>query len=110
MLGLAGKAGIPFDSIQDKFDAAIIVISNDSKVRTGNVRIKINNSGLIGKDSAKSIASSVGLESIDIIIKFGLVQESNRWKIDKISPQQLSDEDKARWDNLAQKSPSSLGI
>ncbi len=110
MLGLAGKAGIPFDLIKAKFDTAVIVIAEDSSATRGTVRMKINNSELIGKDAAKSIATSVGLESIDVIIKFKLVQEMNRWKIEMIAPQQLTDQEKVCWENLAKKSPTSLGI
>jgi hypothetical protein len=111
MLGMAGKAGIPFESIKEKVNTAIIIISDDTSSTTrGSVRVKINNSVIIGKDAAKSIASSVGLDSIDIILKINLVQESNRWKIELISPQQLTDDEKARWEKLAKKSPTSLGI
>ncbi|MCD6218592.1 hypothetical protein J7L05_12165 [bacterium] len=111
MLGMAGKAGIPLDTIKEKMKTAIIIISDDTSSTTrGSVRVKINNSLIIGKDAAKSIASSVGLDSIDIIIKINLVQESNRWKIEMISQPGMTDDEKARWGNLAKKSPTSLGI
>ncbi len=111
MLGIACKAGIPFEDIRDKVKTGIIIISDDTSSSTrGSIRVKINNSAIIGKESAKSIASSVGLDSLDVMLKINIVQESNRWKIELIIPQDLTDDEMARWANLAKKSPTSLGI
>lgn len=110
VLGLAGKGGITFEVVKEKLDTAVILISSEPGSTRSEVRIKINNSAFVGKETAKSIASSVGLDSLDILIKFTLVQENNRWKIELISPQGLSDMQKEGWANLAKKSPGSLGI
>ena len=111
MLGMAGKAGIPLDIIKEKLNTAIIIISDDTSSATqGSVRVKINNSEIIGNEAAKSIAASVGLDSLDVILKISLIQESNRWKIQMISQPGMTDDEKARWGNLAKKSPTTLGI
>ena len=110
ILGFAVKAGVPIDTIKEKYDTGIILVSVDQSSSTRcDVRLKINNSVFIGADNAKTIAASVGLKSIDISIKIILVQEMNRWRINLIAPQ-YSDPDKKKWNNLATKSPEAMGI
>ncbi|MFH1514116.1 MAG: hypothetical protein ABIG42_01515 [bacterium] len=110
ILGFAVKTGIPIETIKEKYDSGIVVISVDQSSSTRcDVRLKINNSLFIGADNAKSIAAKVGLEKLDITVKLVLVQESNRWKIELIAPQ-YSDQEKVKWANLASKSPESLGL
>ena len=104
MLGLGVASGITPDVIKSKFSQYVIMVSSDSSTDTGQVRVKINNSILLGETLAKTILDQTGLKSIDVNVKFDLVQEMGRWKIEKINPQ-LDPIELSKWENFSRKSP-----
>ena len=108
MLGLANASGISSDIVNKQLPTAIQVVSSDFSTTSAQVSIKINNTLLLGKEGAESVKSRSGLKSIDPIIKFELVQEMNRWRIERINPQVSDPIEKQKWEELAKKSPLSV--
>jgi hypothetical protein len=108
VLGLAASTGVPVDLIKAKLPFALILVSSDiSSATRGSVRVKINNSQLVDPDIARKVLESARLSSIDFVVRIDLIQESNRWKIEKIVPQ-VTVEEQTRLDELAKTSPGSL--
>ena len=110
MLGMAYKTGVNVDIIHQQMPEAAKIVASDSSTARGQVRVNIKNSLLMGDDRASSIKRTTGLKSIDVLIKIDVVQEMNRWRIERITPMNLSDEDKRKWKDLAGKTPGSLGL
>jgi hypothetical protein len=108
VLGLAASTGVPVSTIQTKLSSAIIIVSSDTSSATrGSVRVKINNSQLVDPAIARKVMSSARLSSIDFVVRIDLVQESNRWKVERVVPQ-VTAEEQTLLDELAKKSPTSL--
>jgi len=105
ILGLAFAAGVDGQTIRKKMPEFVTVISSDSSTNTGQVRMMIKNSAIIDQSKAKSILDQTGLKSIDIAIKFDLIEETGRWKIEKISPQ-CDRIELVKWEELAKKTLS----
>jgi len=107
MLGLPFAAGISLDTINQKIPTAIAIISMDNALGKAMVSVKINNSAFLEPSQVKSILGKTGLQSVDIVIRFELILESNRWKIEKISPA-IDQIEVQKWNAFAKMDPGAV--
>lgn len=104
MLSLPFVYGVDSKTIKDKMPEFITIISADTSTNTAQVRVMIKNSLVLGSAQASTIMNQTGLKSVDLAIKFDLVEEKGRWRVEKITVQGDHAE-VAKWEEMARKAP-----
>jgi hypothetical protein len=107
VLGMASSLGVEYDVIKEKQSEVFLISSSDSQNNTANILVTIKN-GIFAGEQAEAIKSKARLGSLDVVVSIKLIQELNRWKVERISIQG-GQEIESKWLSLADSSISAGG-